>query len=207
MADNIIKINPNEYTVLDVGCGMRKYEGKEGQRVIGIDKVKTPCVDVVYDIDKGLPFKDKSVDMVYMDNALEHMADFEFQMAGICRVLKEHGEVVIKVPHYSSFRAFTFGHKLFFTVTIMDGFRKNDPMSFMFPNIKFSKVKVRLRTWYMTDKNMKKYPMLKYGYYTLLPVLKLWEGVMNLKPVFYEKFSETISPFTNIFELEFRLKK
>ena len=111
MADNIIKINPNEYTVLDVGCGMRKYEGKEGQRVIGIDKVKTPCVDVVYDIDKGLPFKDKSVDMVYMDNALEHMADFEFQMAGICRVLKEHGEVVIKVPHYYSFRAFTFGHK------------------------------------------------------------------------------------------------
>jgi len=80
-------------------------------------------------------------------------------------------------------------------------------MSFMFPNIKFSKVKVRLRTWYMTDKNMKKYPTLKYFYYTLLPILKLWEGVMNLKPVFYEKFSETISPFTNIFELEFRLKK
>ena len=61
MVDNIVKINPNEYTVLDVGCGMRKYKGKEGQRVIGIDKVKTPCVDIVYDIDKGLPFKDKSL--------------------------------------------------------------------------------------------------------------------------------------------------
>src|SRR3990167_1835089 len=169
MVDNIVKINPNEYTVLDVGCGMRKYKGKEGQRVIGIDKVKTPCVDIVYDIDKGIPVPDSFVDMVYMDNS--------------------------------------FGHKLFFNTTIMDGFKQNDPMSFMFPGIVFSEVKVRLRSFYMTKNNMKKYPKLMYLYYFLFPILRVWETVMNIKPVLYEKFSETISPFTNIFELEFRLTK
>jgi len=122
-------------------------------------------------------------------------------------VLKKGGVAIIKVPHYSSFRAFTFGHKLFFNTTIMDGFKQNDPMSFMFPGIVFSEVKVRLRSFYMTKNNMKKYPKLMYLYYFLFPILRVWETVMNIKPVLYEKFSETISPFTNIFELEFRLTK
>lgn len=114
---------------------------------------------------------------------------------------------MIKVPHYSSFRAFTFGHKLFFTVTIMDGFKKNDPMSFMFSEVKFSNVKVNLRTWFMTKKNVQKYPKLKYVYYLMLPFLSVWELIMNINPVVYEKFSQTISPFTNITELEFKLQK
>ena len=207
MVKDALKLNQDEFTILDLGCGMNKYHGKAGQRVIGIDKIKTSYVDFVHDIDKGIPFSDNSVDTVYMDNALEHMSDFEFQMKEICRVLKEGGIAIIKVPHYSCFRAFTFGHKLFFTVTIMDGFKKNDPMSFMFPDIQFSKINIKLRTWYMTKKNMQKYPKLKYVYYLLLPFLNMRELMMNLKPVFYEKFSQTFSPFTNIYELEFRLQK
>lgn len=207
MVKDALKLNPNEFTILDVGCGMNKYKGVVGQRVIGIDKVKTSCVDLVYNIDKDIPFSNNSVDMVYMDNALEHMSDFELQMREICRVLKEGGTAIIKVPHFSSFRAFTFGHKLFFTVTIMDGFKKNDPMSFMFQDIKFSKINIKLRTWYMTKKNMQKYPKLRYVYFIMLPFLSAWELIMNINPVFYEKFSQTVSPFTNIYELEFKLQK
>lgn len=91
MVKDALKLNPNEFTILDIGCGMNKYAGKSGQRVVGIDKVKTSCVDVVCNTDKGIPFSDNSIDMIYMDNSLEHMADFEFQMREIWRTLKWGG--------------------------------------------------------------------------------------------------------------------
>lgn len=204
---NAIKLNPGDYNVLDLGCGTKKYKGKPGQRVIGVDKVKTPCVDVVCDIDTGIPFSNDSIDMIHMDNSLEHVKSFENTMREIYRVLKKGGEVLIKVPHYSSYRAFTLDHKQFFTVTAMYAFKSNDPMNMMFPDIRFSKQKVTLRTWQVDENNRKRYPNLYLCYLAIKPLLWSYERLMNIKPAVYEKFSETLSPFTSIFEIEFYLKK
>jgi len=54
---------------LDLGCGNNKHEG-----FIGIDKVKYPCVDIVYDLNNlPYPFKDDSVDEIIAHNILEHL--------------------------------------------------------------------------------------------------------------------------------------
>ncbi len=203
----MFKLNKKEYNIVDIGCGNKKYKDPKGRKVIGLDKVQTKETDLVHDIDKGLPFEDGSIDFIYMDNCLEHLESFENSMREIHRVLKKGGEVLIKVPHYSSYRAFTIGHKQFFTTTAMYGFKPNDPMSHMMPDIRFSKQKVFLRTWQVDENNRKRYPKLYYCYLTIKPILWAWERIMNIKPVFYEKFSETLSPFTSVFEIEFYLRK
>lgn len=52
---------------VDIDCGRQRREG-----VIGIDQFPLPTVDIVADLEKGLPFlKDGSVDVVYADSFLD----------------------------------------------------------------------------------------------------------------------------------------
>ena len=202
-----MKLNKQDYNIIDIGCGNKKYKDPQGRKVIGIDKVKTNDTDLICDIDTGLPFDNETIDFIYMDNCLEHVDSFENTMREIHRVLKHGGKVLIKVPHYSSYRAFTLTHKQFFTVTAMYGFNPKDPMSHMFPDIRFRDQRVILRTWQVDENNRKRYPTLYYCYVVMKPFLWMWERIMNIKPVFYEKFSTTLTPFTSILEIEFYLKK
>src|SRR3972149_4347712 len=78
---------------LDIGCGNRKKEG-----YIGIDKVKFDCVDIVKDIQKGLPFLDNVIDEIYCSHCLEHIEDLIFVMNEFYRVLKKEGVLIIEVP-------------------------------------------------------------------------------------------------------------
>jgi SAM-dependent methyltransferase len=84
------------YTV-DLGCGTRKMKG-----AIGMDIVPVPGVDVVASMERGLPFKDNSLDGVYAYHVLEHMDDFLAIMGEIWRVCRDGALVRIKVPHASS---------------------------------------------------------------------------------------------------------
>ncbi len=46
--------------IINIGCGRRRMAG-----AIGIDQIALPTVDIVADIEKGLPFlADNSVDVV-----------------------------------------------------------------------------------------------------------------------------------------------
>lgn len=83
--------------ILDLGCGKSKKNG-----AIGIDFIKMPGVDVVCDLNKGLPLPDNSVDGIYASHILEHLDDFMFAMKEIWRVLKKNGWVKIWVPHFSA---------------------------------------------------------------------------------------------------------
>ena len=53
---------------LDICCGYRKAFG-----FIGIDSRPLPGVDLVCDIETGLPYPDSSVDAIRMHDALEHI--------------------------------------------------------------------------------------------------------------------------------------
>jgi len=82
---------------IDLGCGARKVRG-----ALGVDNVAIPNVDVVCDLNGGLPFKDNSIDGVYVYHILEHLDDFLATMNEIWRVCRHGALVYVKVPHAAS---------------------------------------------------------------------------------------------------------
>lgn len=91
-------INGNEPVIVELGCGPKKREGK-----ITIDKIDIPNIDIVADLENGLPFlPDKSVDEIHCRSVLEHIENFENLMREIVRVLKKDGRAYIFVPHFSN---------------------------------------------------------------------------------------------------------
>jgi SAM-dependent methyltransferase len=82
---------------VDIGCGTHKTRG-----TIGLDNVAVPGVDVVGDLNQGLPFRDNSLDAVYAFHILEHLNDFLGTMNEIYRVCKPGALVFVKVPHAAS---------------------------------------------------------------------------------------------------------
>ena len=57
--------------ILDIGCGRNKRKD-----AIGIDIVKLEGVDIVCNLEEGLPFKDNTFDLVYASHILEHIHNF-----------------------------------------------------------------------------------------------------------------------------------
>jgi len=102
--DNIIKIDLEkiikgpEPVIIELGCGPKKKKGR-----IGVDAIDLPNVDIVADIEKGLPFlPDDSVDEIHCRSILEHVNNFENLMREIVRVLKRDGKAFVFVPHFSN---------------------------------------------------------------------------------------------------------
>ncbi len=84
--------------VVDLGCGERKRPGR-----IGVDRVDLPQVDIVADLEAGLPFlPDRSVDEIHCRSVLEHIGNFEHLLGEMVRVLKDSGRACIFVPHFSN---------------------------------------------------------------------------------------------------------
>lgn len=80
---------------LDLGCGYKKPEG-----YIGVDKVKTDCVDIVHNCEEGLPFDDNYADEIRAWDFLEHIhrENIIHLFNEIWRVLKPDGKLIFKVP-------------------------------------------------------------------------------------------------------------
>lgn len=90
-------LNSGRPVIINIGCGKRKKFGQ-----IGIDRVDLPEIDIVADIEEGLPFlPDGSVDQVHCRNVLEHIENLENIISEIMRVLKKDGKAFIAVPHFS----------------------------------------------------------------------------------------------------------
>jgi SAM-dependent methyltransferase len=82
---------------VDLGCGDGKVKG-----ALGVDNVQIPGVDIVADLNQGLPFKDNSVDNVVVFHILEHVDDFIGTMNEIWRICKDGAHVYVRVPHAAS---------------------------------------------------------------------------------------------------------
>ena len=102
--DTIIRIDLNtlliEQTslIIELGCGPNKKAGR-----IGVDVMDLPGVDIVADLENGLPFlPDNSVDEIYSKSLLEHVNNLEDLMFEIWRVLKPEGRKYLFVPHFSN---------------------------------------------------------------------------------------------------------
>lgn len=92
---------------VNLACGQTKQEGW-----IGVDIAKCPGVDIVHDLNKfPWPFKDGSVDEVFISHYVEHIPLDTTKGDGLClfmnelhRILKTGGKVTIVGPYYSSMR-------------------------------------------------------------------------------------------------------
>jgi len=78
---------------LDLGCGENKPEG-----YFGIDKQSFPGVDLVWDLENGIPFNSDSVDEIRAYHFLEHMSNPIMIMNEIWRVLRPGGILEFEVP-------------------------------------------------------------------------------------------------------------
>jgi predicted SAM-dependent methyltransferase len=107
---------------IELGCGKNKKKG-----YIGIDCLPLAGVDIVTDLEKGLPFlPDNSVDIIYSKSLLEHIDNFEILMHEIWRVLKPTGKKILFVPHFSNpFYYSDYTHRRFFGLYSFEYFSKS----------------------------------------------------------------------------------
>lgn len=66
-----------------------------------LDMIALPGVDVVHDVENGLPFPDETFYYIEAEDVLEHVDDIIKVMQEIWRVLKPGGRVWIRGPHGS----------------------------------------------------------------------------------------------------------
>ncbi|PID57160.1 SAM-dependent methyltransferase [candidate division KSB3 bacterium] len=108
--------------VLDIGCGRKKVSG-----AVGVDLNPRTDADVIHDLNVfPYPFQDGEFDEVYCDSILEHLENFFQVMEELHRVTVAGGIIRVKVPHYTSFDAYTDPtHRHFFTSRSFDYFRED----------------------------------------------------------------------------------
>lgn len=103
---------------LNLGSG-----GKPYQQFINVDKnPKSSDLDVVVDLDvHPWPFRSESIDVIRMDQCLEHLIDHNRAMKEVHRILKKGRIAQISVPHFTWQFAFHdpthrhfFGYNTFF---------------------------------------------------------------------------------------------
>jgi SAM-dependent methyltransferase len=83
--------------VLDIGCGERKVPGS-----VGLDIAALPGVDIVSDIEHGLPLRDSSIDAFHASHVLEHVDNLIGLMNEVWRAGKPGARFYITVPHATS---------------------------------------------------------------------------------------------------------
>lgn len=113
------KIRRNERIVVELGCGPNKVAG-----AIGVDKFQDENVDVVADIEDGLPFlPDNSVDELFSRHVLEHIENLDLLIKEVYRVLKPKGVHRVIVPHFSNPHFYSdYTHRRFFGLYTFDYF-------------------------------------------------------------------------------------
>ena len=87
--------------VVDLGCGPNKRDG-----AFGFDLRHKPGVDVICELERTLPLRTSSVDVMHLSHIVEHMRDLVHFMEEVYRVCRPDAVVRVIVPYYTSRGAF-----------------------------------------------------------------------------------------------------
>jgi len=93
--------HPEEKLLLDLGCGKRKRPGH-----IGLDIAKIQGVDIVFNLDAGIPIEDDVIDGVFSNFFFEHASNIVFLFQEIFRVSKNGATIEFRVPYFQSLSQF-----------------------------------------------------------------------------------------------------
>lgn len=107
--ETISEIIKADRVLVELGCGDKKADG-----YVCIDKRPGDNVDIVHDLEEGVPFLDNSIDRIRACHVLEHLSDKDHIMKEVHRVLKPGGEFEFEVPSTKGAGAFAHpDHKSF----------------------------------------------------------------------------------------------
>ena len=81
---------------LEVGCGVIQEKLED---TVYLDIKRFPGVDIIRDLEKGLPFDDNKFYEIKAHHVLEHVNDLIFVMNEFHRVLKLNGTLDVEVPY------------------------------------------------------------------------------------------------------------
>jgi len=109
---------------LDIGCGNSKREG-----FVGLDVLKLPGVDIVHDLNVfPYPVASGTIEEVWMDQVLEHLAEPLKAMEEIHRICRPAAKVTVGVPYFRSrYAVIDPTHRNFFGVDWFAYFDPNHP--------------------------------------------------------------------------------
>ncbi len=79
---------------IDLGCGTKKQPG-----FIGVDRHPIGGVDIVADMNRTLPFRDDSVDLLLASHSLEHVETLLATIKEIYRICKHGSQLCIIAPY------------------------------------------------------------------------------------------------------------
>lgn len=104
-------------TILNLGCGTDIMKGSGETQYINIDICRLEDVDIVMDLNIiEYPFAPESVDIIIMNDILEHLENPIDVLQECWRILREGGECRIKVVYWNNQNSFSDPqHKHFFT--------------------------------------------------------------------------------------------
>ncbi|MEK7644484.1 MAG: class I SAM-dependent methyltransferase [Patescibacteria group bacterium] len=89
----------NSDRVLDVGAGPQQFRVIfQNCQLTTLDFKAYDGIDVVADLNEGLPFEDNLYDYVFLSNVLEHIPEPKNLLSECFRVLKPKGRILITVP-------------------------------------------------------------------------------------------------------------
>lgn len=134
----IRKSRKKNFKVLDLGCGKKKKVG-----AIGVDWSNRHNADIVHDLNKfPYPFKKNSIDLIYIDNCLEHLNEPIKVMEELYRILKINSLVKVTVPYFRSRYAFIDPtHKTFYTINSFDYY---DPSCEIYKRYEYTSIKFKI---------------------------------------------------------------
>jgi predicted SAM-dependent methyltransferase len=96
---------------IDLGCGRSK-----GRGYIGLDITPFKGVDVVCDLERGIPLRSNVASAVRGSHVLEHIRNSVLIMQEIYRICRPGARVNLRLPYYTSIGAFKDPtHRSFFT--------------------------------------------------------------------------------------------
>jgi SAM-dependent methyltransferase len=129
--------------ILDIGCGFRKAKD-----AVGIDILPQSEADIIWNLNKfPWPVPDNEFDVIIAQDILEHLEDIPRVMEEVHRLAKPGARLIIRVPHFSSFDAFTDPtHKHFFSSCSFDYFIPGTKyyQKYRQSQVRFSKEKIFL---------------------------------------------------------------
>jgi len=156
---------------LDIGCGDNKREG-----FIGIDIIPLSEVDIVTNIEDGIPIKNNVVNYIYTSHVLEHTENLNNIMNELWRICTNNAIIEIYVPYYKSSGAVQDPtHKRFFSWLSFDYFTNSPLMPHYNLQNNFEiidkKLLIGIRNW-------RKFPTIKGKIFALF-FLKPLELIIN----------------------------
>lgn len=92
---NFVEKHKN-HKVIDLGCGPSKFPGS-----IGVDFIKSPCVDIVHNLNQYPYPIETGIDAVFMNHVIEHVEDIPRTIEEVHRLLVPGGELWIATPHFT----------------------------------------------------------------------------------------------------------